>query len=81
MKVGPYIGLYSEIITSYERNPGKSLPGSNPSRIYGLPKLHKTDIPLRPIVSGIGSYTHKLPKYLSDIIKPLATSPYSVKDS
>ena len=26
MKVGPYIGLYSEIITSYERNPGKSLP-------------------------------------------------------
>ena len=25
MKVGPYIGLYSEIITSYERNPGKSL--------------------------------------------------------
>ena len=23
MKVGPYIGLYSEIITSYERNPGK----------------------------------------------------------
>ena len=26
MKAGPYIGLYSEIITSYERNPGKSLP-------------------------------------------------------
>ena len=26
MKVGPYIGLYSEIITSYERNSGKSLP-------------------------------------------------------
>ena len=26
MKVGPYIGLYSEIITSYEQNPGKSLP-------------------------------------------------------
>ena len=23
MKVGPYIGLYSDIITSYERTPGK----------------------------------------------------------
>ena len=25
MKVGPYIGLYSEIITSYEWNPGKKV--------------------------------------------------------
>ena len=47
----------------------------------GLPKLHKADIPLRPIVSGIGSYTHKLAKYLSDILKPLAYNKYSIKDS
>ena len=32
--------------------------GSNPGRIYGLPKLHRNDIPLRPIISGIGSYSH-----------------------
>ena len=54
---------------------------SNPSRIYGLPKLHKSDIPLRPIVSGIGSYTHKLAKYLSDILKPLANNEHTLKDS
>ena len=28
--------------------------GSQPPRIYGLPKIHKPDIPLRPIVSCIG---------------------------
>jgi predicted GIY-YIG superfamily endonuclease len=55
--------------------------GSNPSRIYGLPKLHKPDVPLRPIVSGIGSYTHKLAKHLADILKPIATNKYTVKDS
>ena len=55
--------------------------GSNPSRIYGLPKLHKKDVPLRPIVSGIGSYTHGLAKYLSDILKPLAYNEFTIKDS
>ena len=31
--------------------------GSVPSQLYGLPKLHKTNVPLRPIISQIGSYT------------------------
>ena len=57
------------------------LCGPNPSWKYGLPKLHKDNMPLRPIVSGIGSYTHKLAKYLSNILKPLTINKYSVKDS
>jgi hypothetical protein len=28
---------------------------SKPRHLYGLPKVHKPDIPLRPIVSSIGS--------------------------
>ena len=55
--------------------------GSNPTQIYGLPKLHKTDIPLRPIISGIGSYSHNLAKYLTEILKPYAVSEHCVKDS
>ena len=41
----------------------------------------KKDVPLRPIVSGIGSYTHGLAKYLSDILKPLAYNEFTIKDS
>ena len=37
--------------------------------MYGLPKTHKSNYPLRPIISSIGSYNHELAKYLSDIIK------------
>lgn len=51
-------------------------------RIYGLPKLHKENTPLRPIVSTIGSSVYKLSKFLINLLKPLTNnSPYNVKNS
>ncbi|CAG9836786.1 unnamed protein product [Diabrotica balteata] len=38
-------------------------------RIYGLPKIHKDNVPLRPIVTTINSPTYKLAKYLSNQFK------------
>ena len=35
------------------------------SRFYGLPKIHKVSVPLRPIVSFINSPTYNLSKFLS----------------
>ena len=56
--------------------------GSQPPRIYGLPKIHKPDIPLRPIVSCIGSPTYQLSKHITSLISPLAGHPSShVKNS
>ena len=40
-------------------------------KFYGLPKIHKKDIPLRPIVSSIGSVTYGVAKELARILKPL----------
>ena len=45
---------------------------SPPPRIYGLPKIHKPHIPLRPIVSCIGAPSYKLSKYIASVISPLA---------
>ena len=42
-----------------------------PPKLYGLPKLHKPNIPMRPIVSFCGSPTYELSKYLTTILKPL----------
>ena len=35
---------------------------SNPPQIYGLPKIHKENTPLRPIVAAISSPTYRLAK-------------------
>ena len=40
-------------------------------KFYGLPKIHKTGNPLRPIVSSRGSVTYGVTKVLSKVIKPL----------
>ena len=38
-------------------------------KCYGLPKIHKPNVPLRPIVASIGSPTYALAKYLAEILK------------
>jgi hypothetical protein len=41
-------------------------------RFYGLPKIHKDSIPLRPILSSICSPTHRLAKFLYKLLTPLS---------
>ncbi|PNF42699.1 hypothetical protein B7P43_G14177 [Cryptotermes secundus] len=45
---------------------------SKPPHLYGLPKIHKADIPLRPIVSSIGSPCYALAGFLHKILSPFA---------
>lgn len=52
------------------------------ARLYGLPKVHKPDVPLRPIVSFVNSPTYDLSKLLCNILTPLTNnSVHSVKNS
>ena len=44
---------------------------SKPAQFYGRLKIHKVDMPLRPVVSTIGSSTYALSKRLSSILRPL----------
>ena len=45
--------------------------GCIPPKSYGLPKIHKTGNPLRPIVSNWGLVTYGFAKVLSKVLKPL----------
>ena len=47
-------------------------------RMRGLPKVHKTNIPMRPITSGIGSAPHRLAKVLA---RPLSNSLGAISDA
>ena len=55
---------------------------SSLSVFYGLPKVHKTRYPLRPIISTIGSYQYHLSKYLPKTIREARPQAKSyIKDS
>ena len=51
--------------------------------LYGLPKIHKPEIPLRPIVSFVNSRTYALSKHLVSILSPslVRKSPLHVRNS
>ena len=56
------------------------LTSAVPPKFYGLPKIHKVDTSLRPIVSSRGSITYGVAKELAYIIKPLVgQSPTTLK--
>ena len=44
--------------------------GSQRPRMYGLPKTHKEDTPLRSILSMTGSSHHELGKWLAGLLQP-----------
>ena len=62
---------------------------SRPGRFYGTAKLHKvaegcTDVdqlPIRPIISNIGTATYKTSKYLAKLLAPLTRSTYTISST
>ena len=55
--------------------------GSQPGIMYGLPKVHKSDYPLRPILSAIGTHVYNLSKFLVPLLDHLAYGCKTVKDT
>ena len=51
-------------------------------KYYGLPRIYKTGVPLRPIISSRGSATYESAKELAKILKPLVgRSPHHVQSN
>ena len=55
--------------------------GSVPGILYGLPKVHKQNCPIRPILSAIGTFNYNLAKFFVPILAPLTTNEYTIKNS
>ena len=62
--------------------------GSSPGKFYGTVKLYKVPnnrtvehLPLRRIISNIGTATYDLAKYLAQLLKLLSESQYTIKNS
>ena len=62
--------------------------GSNAGKLYGTAKIHKLlelgtvdQLPLRPIVSNIGTASYYLAKHLGKILAPLSKSEYTLRNT
>ena len=43
--------------------------------------MHKSGLPMRPILSTVNSHHYRLSKYLVELLEPFNVSGFSVKDS
>ena len=55
--------------------------GSSPGRLYGLPKVHKENVPLRPVLSSISTFNYGLAKVLTQMLSGLIDKNKMVRDS
>lgn len=55
--------------------------GSNRGRLYGLSKIHKEGVPLRPVLSAIGTYNYGLGKALKQMLSNIVKNELVIKDS
>ena len=56
--------------------------GAGSPKFYGLPKIHKPGMPIRPIVSSIGGVTYQTYKEVARNLKPLVgKSEHHVKNT
>ena len=54
--------------------------GSRLAHLYGLPKTHKPELSMTPILSATGTYNYPLAKWLEEKLKPLSTNAYTISD-
>ena len=55
--------------------------GSCPGIMYGLPKIHKPNVPMRPILSANNTTTYNLSQYLVSILSDLSSNDFTIKNS
>ena len=82
----PLLQKEKELISTVQRILPKNITdsviqkGSRLSHLYGLPKTHKKQLAVRPILSATGAYNYKLAKWLDEKLKPLSVNDHIVKD-
>ena len=62
---------------------------SRPGLFFGLAKVHKlqngstnvNELPLRPVISNIGTTTYELSKYLAKLLQPIAKSEFTIEST
>jgi hypothetical protein len=55
--------------------------GSSPGIMYGLPKIHKPNAPLRPILAAYNTPTYSISKFLIPLLQDCTINQYTLQNS
>ena len=78
---------FNRILRTIKSNIGDNLyrnlyaSGTRPGILYCLPKIHKVNTPLRPIISSINTAGYKIAKFIGPFLSNLTVNDYNLKDS
>ena len=70
----------NELIDKFQKNRLRCSAATAP-RLYGLPKIHKTNLPLRPISSSTNVPCSQLSKFVGKILRNIISEKYNIKNS
>ena len=81
----PFEMLFRDINSLEVSNLNKECVNTKPGVLYGLAKIHKAledgTQYFPPILSAIGTPTYNLAKFCDQLLKPLTSNDYTIKDS
>ena len=58
-----------------------TVSGTSPGILYGLPKIHKTGVPMRPILAAYNTPSYNLSKFIVSKLNHLTTNEFTIKNS
>ena len=73
--------LFKQNVIDKETHENLRPTGTAPGVLYGLPKVHKANHPLRPILSAINTVGYNISKFLVPILGCLTVNDYTVRDT
>ena len=57
------------------------LSASRTAILFGLTKIYKDYCSIRPIISAVGCFNHRVAKFLVSILSPLSMNKYAIRNS
>ncbi|XP_017481440.1 PREDICTED: uncharacterized protein LOC108370598 [Rhagoletis zephyria] len=73
--------LYKSKIINYREKQQLTSTAATAPRLYGLPKIHKPDLPLRPICSSVNVPCYGMSKYIGKILSNLISEKHNIKNA
>lgn len=55
--------------------------GSRPGILYGLPKIHMANLPVRLIFSALGTINYKIYKFFIHILKQITVNQFTIQNT